>query len=227
MSDSLADSAPSRGRATERKCCPTPRVRRYVGASKWHHRGAYARSMLTHELDPRLSYHSLAHTESDVVPATLRFAKMMCISEEETHLLQVAAWYHDIGFVEERDNHELISCRITADVLSDFGFSEAQVKQIQSFILATRLPQTPMTVAEQILADADLNSLGREDFLDTSLALRAEFAAYGTCYNKQDWFLRQQRFLQGHCYFTSAARVLRDRQKKHNIELLKRLLLDP
>jgi len=184
----------------------------------------YALQRLRDELSPDLHYHSLAHTQSDVVPATERLATATGVTGSDLALLRTAAWYHDLGFVAGHSNHEATGAAIAAAVLPGFGYSGDQVAAIRAMIMATRLPQSPVTQLEELLADADLDSLGREDFLKQSLALRGEIAASGTCYELDDWYRRQLSFLQNHRYFTTEARRLRDIQKQKNIALLQALL---
>jgi uncharacterized protein len=92
--------------------------------------------------------------------------------------------------------------------------------------MATRLPQTPRTALEEILADADLDVLGRDDFLPRNRALQAEVSALGRPVGDKPWLTGQTQFLQSHRYWTAAARSLRDRGKERNIDLLERLLAD-
>jgi hypothetical protein len=109
-------------------------------------------------------------------------------------------------------------------VLPRFGYTPSQVTAIEGMIMATRLPQTPHTLLEQILADADLDSLGRDDFLQMSLALFVELAARGDEIPEAVWYARQLDFLRSHRYFTRAARALRDAGKLRNIALLEQLV---
>ncbi len=74
------------------------------------------------------------------------------------------------------------------------------------------------------MADADLDSLGRADFMKYSLDLRAERAAMGTSFSDEAWYRTQLDFLRSHQYFTPAARTLRDEQKEKNITALTKLL---
>ena len=91
-------------------------------------------------------------------------------------------------------------------------------------IMATRLPQSPVNLLEEILADADLDSLGREDFWVRSQALRDEIAAFGTNSTDLEWYQGQFNFLTSHRYFTAEARLLRNVQKKKNVdEIIQRL----
>ena len=84
-------------------------------------------------------------------------------------------------------------------------------------ILATRTPQSPCTLLEEILADADLDALGREDSQERSQALRTEMAAYGTTLGEVEWRRFQLQFLREHHYLTTAARSLRDEGKRQYI----------
>jgi uncharacterized protein len=187
---------------------------------------AYALERLERELPTDLCYHSLAHTRDDVVPAAEGLATAECLTGEALLLLRTAAYYHDIGFVVRRQDHEVIGARMVAEILPGFGYTPPQIDAIRAMILATRLPQSPQTLPERILADADLDVLGREDFFATNHCLRVEMARAGMPASDAEWYRVQLRFLRGHRYWTAAARALRDAQKQRNIVAMERLLLD-
>ena len=184
----------------------------------------YALDRLKRELDPALSYHSLAHTRDDVLPAAERLAVMEGVDQESLLLLRTAACYHDVGFVQQRHEHEAAGVLIARATLPRLGYQPEQIDIICGMIMATRLPQSPHTPLEAILVDADLDSLGREDFLARSLALRDELAAFGAPVGEETWYDRQLEFLRAHRYFTMAARALRDAQKRRNIAAVRALL---
>lgn len=187
---------------------------------------AYALSRLASELSPKLAFHSLTHTRDDVVPATLRLAAQLGIDGEELMLLRTAACYHDLGFIELRDGHEEVSARIASEALPHFGYSPAQVACVVGMIRATKLPQSPKTPLEQVLADADLDSLGRADFFSRNQALRDELAAFDQVMSDALWYRNQLAFLQSHHYWTPAAAALRGPHKQQHIaELIERLAL--
>lgn len=187
--------------------------------AKW-----YALKRLERELPPVLFYHSLAHTRDDVLPAAERLAAMEGVEGEVLLLLRTAALYHDIGFVEHHVDHEVAGVRIVEDVLPGFGYSPSQVQTVRNLIMATQFPQSPHTLLEEILADADLDVLGREDFWARNQALRDELAALGSPFTDEDWYGSQLKFIQEHRYFTRAARALRARGKQKNIEAMKQYL---
>ena len=182
----------------------------------------YARHRLETELAPYLFYHSFAHTYEQVLPAAIQLAREIGISEEEQKLLEVAASYHDIGFVIQTANHELVGAKIAAETLPGFGFTASQIETIIGMIMATRLPQSPRNLLEQIIADADLYVLGSDNFFVTSHNLRLELEARGEVSTDEEWYQKQLEFLQNHHYFTKAANLLRGPGKKRNIAEIKR-----
>jgi uncharacterized protein len=186
----------------------------------------YALGRLERDLPPDYYYHSLQHTREDVVPAAERFAATEGVTGEALLLLRTAAYYHDVGYIRQRVDHEDCGVAIARDVLPDFGYSAEQIEIVGGMIMATKLPQTPHTLLEEILADADMDSIGRDDFLTTSLNLRSELAANGTLISEYEWYRRQLGFLQSHHYWTQAARSLRDAGKQQNIALLERLIAE-
>ena len=185
----------------------------------------YAVGRLRAELSPDLVYHSAWHTEHDVMPSALRLAQLTDhVGEEEVRLLEVAAAFHDLGFVEQAQDHELIGVRIVAQTLPDLAFSSRQIECIMGMILATRLPQSPRTLLERILADADLDVLGREDFFPRNAALLQESIHLGRPFTQEEWNRQQLNFLRQHTYFTAAARALRDAGKQQHIAQLEQEL---
>ncbi|MBN1666601.1 MAG: HD domain-containing protein [Anaerolineales bacterium] len=186
----------------------------------------HARQQLKVGLSAELTYHSFEHTFEDVLLAVERLAKLSRIDGHDLQLLRVAAAFHDTGYISTRVEHEIAGIRIVAQVLPDFGFGDRQIDLIIGMILATRLPQSPRTFLEEIIADADLDSLGREDFFERSEALRKELAAFGHFIPKDQWYPQQRNFLQNHTYFTAAARNLRDATKDRHIATLEKWIAE-
>ncbi|UCC40483.1 MAG: phosphohydrolase [Candidatus Aminicenantes bacterium] len=186
----------------------------------------YALKRLEQELPVALTYHSMVHTRDDVIPSIERLAAMEGIEGEELLLLRTAAWYHDIGFIEQLDDHECASVRMAGEILPGFGYAPAQIRVISGIILATKLPQSPNTLLEKIMADADIDSLGREDFLTQSDRLRAELVALGNVQTDEEWYRGQIDFLESHSYFTDSAKTLRSAGKDLNIQKLRKLLAE-
>lgn len=184
----------------------------------------YAEQRLEQELAPHFVYHGIAHTRDEVVPAVETLASMEGITGKSLLLLRTAAWYHDLGYVENPVHHELISARIAVEVLPSLGYSPEDVEVVRWAILATALPQSPTNLLEQILTDADLDVLGTTDFMKRNDDLRRELAFLGKEFSDEQWYRQQLKFIQGHQYFTASAHALRDAQKSINISELKQAL---
>ena len=180
----------------------------------------HAIQQLEQKLSIVYTYHSLKHTRDEVVGMTERLAILEGINGEDRILMVTGAYFHDIGFTLQRNNHEMVGAQYANNVLPQFGYSPEQIKVVEGIILATRIPQMPQNLLEEIVADADLDSLGRVDFWNRSLALRTEMAMLGFYFTDQEWCERQRGFLRQHHYFTASARRLRDDQKQNNLNFL-------
>lgn len=196
----------------------------FMGSQNFEQAIRYAKQRLEQELAPHFVYHGIGHTRDEVVPAVETLASMEGITGKSLLLLRTAAWYHDLGYVENPVHHELIGARIALEVLPSFGYSPEDVEVIRWAILATALPQSPTNLLEQILTDADLYVLGTTDFMKRNDDLRRELAFLGKEFSDEQWYRQQLKFIEGHQYFTASAHALRDAQKSINIRELKQTL---
>lgn len=181
---------------------------------------AYALQRLENELPDYLHYHSVAHTRDDVVPAVKTFAEAEAVSSRDHLLVVTAAWFHDLGFVEQIDGHEAISVRIMQDVLPNMGYDADAIATIDGIIMATQMPHDPRSCLQKIIVDADMDSLGRNDFFEVAERLRAETEALNEPMSDLDWYRFEIDFLESHHYFTEAAQRLRGSVKARNLEKL-------
>ncbi len=179
---------------------------------------------LSKELKPSLYYHNAQHT-IDVCRSVETLAIMEKVSEEELLLLLTAAVYHDAGFIWSYDNNEALACRFARDTLPGFGYSPGQVELICQLIESTTMPQQPQTLLEEILCDADLDYIGRDDFFITALRLHREWSENSLRkITFREWYERQRDFVETHGFFTRSARLLRDEKKKKNLSQVRELL---
>lgn len=172
-------------------------------------------------LDAHLTYHNIDHT-IDVFTHAKRIAREEKItSEKELFLLQVAALYHDTGFLKKYKNHEEESCSFFLKDASGYSFTQTEERIVLGLINATRLPQTPRTHLEAILCDADLDYLGREDFLPISNNLEKEFLYFNIIQSEEEFKHLQLHFIQNHRYHTTASQQLREPVKQKHLFHLK------
>ncbi len=175
---------------------------------------------LKKELPGYLVYHTVDHV-MDVYQAAENIGKLENINEDNMQLLLTAVLFHDAGFIKGPNLHEEESCRIANQYLPAYGFSQCEMKTINGLILATKIPQTPKNHLEEIICDADLDYLGRDDFFPNGNKLYIEFIGAGIVKNENDWNKLQVSFLESHHYFTSTALKLRQEKKEEHLELVR------
>jgi predicted metal-dependent HD superfamily phosphohydrolase len=178
---------------------------------------------ISRELPSNLSYHAVHHT-LDVLAAAMRIAAAEGLDEEEVKLLRVAVYFHDAGFISTYKGHEEVGCQMAEEILPSFGFDDQMIAQICGMIMATRLPQQPRTVAEQVIADADLDYLGRDDFYPIGETLFREFRIHLGVSDEHEWNRIQINFLRSHSYHTRYAQKLRSTAKAERLKELEALV---
>ena len=178
-------------------------------------------SVLSEKLDPRLTYHNLSHT-MDVMKQAERIAHGEGIADPgELMLLKVAALFHDSGFLYVYRHHEERSCVIMEEYMQAGDFGADEISRIKGMIMATQIPQTPHNLMEQIICDADLDYLGRDDFEPISKGLKEEFLVFNVIQHESDWDPLQIGFFEAHNYFTGTCRIERTPKKLQHLEMLK------
>jgi len=176
---------------------------------------------LEKELPENLYYHGPHHTR-DVVQAAERIGKSEGLDPEELMLVKMAALLHDAGFLNKYWSNEPEGVKIAKELLPAYGFTESQIDIIEGLILATSIPQKPTNHLEEIICDADLDYLGREDFEKISLTLQQELLDYGGIKNPEDWDPIQVKFLSAHKYFTKTNVDTREGKKQEHLALIKK-----
>ncbi len=185
----------------------------------------YMVGRLRNELDSSLTYHSARHT-LDVIESTERLGVAENVNGEEMDLLLVAALFHDSGFLLSMDEHEAHGCILAREILPDHGFTTDAIDEICKLIMATKLPQTPENLLEQIICDADLDYLGRKDFFTLGEGLFTEFLSRGIVKDFCDWDNLQIKFLSGHRFFTQSSLALREPVKMQHLVQVKERIKD-
>jgi len=176
------------------------------------------------ELSGKLYYHGLHHT-LDV----LRMATEICDGEgvngRDLVLVKTAALFHDSGFVKDKHaGHEHEGCLIVRHALPGFGYTPRDIETICGMIMATKIPQSPTNLLEEIICDADLDYLGRGDFYAIGDSLFEELKAYHILHDEQQWNRLQVSFLTAHKFHTHTNKSLREPVKQQYLEELKELV---
>lgn len=179
---------------------------------------------LRQELSENLYYHGYHHT-LDVLRVATNLCKKEQVPNKKIPLVKTAALLHDAGFIKNKHaNHEAEGCALAKSVLPNFGYSTEEIDEICGMIMATKIPQSPHNHLEEIICDADLDYLGRDDFYTIAASLYTELAAYNLMNDEKNWNRVQVSFLSQHHFFTQTNIQEREPVKQIFLEKLKALV---
>lgn len=184
----------------------------------------YMLDMLEQQLPKFLYYHNVKHT-IDVTTEVELIGWAEGLKESDILLLKVAGLFHDTGQIQCDKGHENVSCQYVDEILPTYGYSQDKIATIKRIIMATQLPHTPTDILEAVIQDADLDYLGRADFIPVSNLLYKEIVERGgSNMTINQWNKIQIKFISSHQYYTKTAQSLREVNKQSQIERLKELV---
>jgi HD superfamily phosphodiesterase len=171
---------------------------------------------LESELSEKLTYHGVNHSKY-VLLSCEQYIKRMRLPSGEAYLLRTAAIMHDTGYIWTFDEHETESINYARKVLPDWNYTESEIDKIAGMIEATRIPQKPLNIPEQILADSDLDYLGTSSYYKIGNKLFKELQAYNKITTEEQWDRLQVNFLQNHRFHTPFAKKYREPVKQNHL----------
>lgn len=146
-------------------------------------------------------YHDYEHTLY-VCEKVIEIGKQENCTEKELELLTVAALWHDTGYINTYTGHEEESCVLAREYLPGYGYSADEIFTVCGMIMATKIPQTPHNILEEIIADADLEYFGTDKALVMAHNLFMELNAINPTLTEEEWNKTEIKFLTAHRYFT-------------------------
>ena len=177
---------------------------------------------LLENLPKKYTYHTIDHIR-DVVKQAERIAKKEKIDKSVIQDIKLAAWLHDVGYIWEPSRHEARGAEYATSILTEMKFPKAKISLITGMIMATKIPQSPKNHVEQIICDADLDYLGRDDYASNSDSLLKEIELVKKLKPKE-WLQIQEKFLKAHVYFTATSIKLRNKSKQKTLENIQQQL---
>jgi len=169
-----------------------------------------------------LIYHTLHHTES-VVTRAIEMGIFYKLGDREMFIITTAAWFHDTGYYNGGAiDHELRGADRAEQWLKDKEVEKEIIEAVRGCILATRIPQNPHNLLEQIVCDADLYHLGTDEFFQHNKEMRKEVEwRTGKKLDKSDWRKGTIALLETHHYHTDYSRNLLEGKKSKILAELK------
>lgn len=169
----------------------------------------------------KLPYHNMLHTKG-VVEATKQIAHHYQLNEHDYFVVVTAAWFHDLGYYSgESKDHEVQSVAIATEFLKCNAVNARVVEEIAACIMATKMPQQPVTLLQKILCDADLYNLGTKEFCERNKLMRKEQELkQRNEIDRKEWRASTIELLQQHHYHTDYCQLLLNETKQKNLEQL-------
>ena len=178
-------------------------------------------------LPEEITYHSYGHT-LETARAAEKIGRKEGLKNGELHLVLLAAWMHDIGFIEGGDDHEQRSAAMAREFLEGEGQSEDKIREVERLILSTHRDHEPLDLSEKVLHDADIVHIGkRKKFFRLSERLRREWEQrQGREYSEQEWTELQLKFLTTTSFKTAYARKRYGDTRLENLETVQKRLAE-
>ena len=144
--------------------------------------------LFQHAEAEKLPYHNLSHT-SYVLSKAAEIARHYELNDADFFIVETAAWFHDTGYLNgAQHDHEMRSAAIAEAFLQSKEPDAAIIQQVKDCILATRIPQLPQNLLQQIVCDADLFHLGTDNFRALNKKMKKEAEIHrGKKIEKEEW----------------------------------------
>jgi predicted metal-dependent HD superfamily phosphohydrolase len=164
----------------------------------------YVFLLLQNDLPSDIIYHNFSHTLR-VVKKIKELVTGEEVNSKEALLLEIAAWFHDTGYVNGSNNHEDYSVKIAKEYLKDL-ISEKDLSVVENLILATKVDHKPINHSERIIRDADCSHIASINYNQISDLLKEEVRLTNKLdYSDLDWEKENISFFIKHQFYTNYA----------------------
>jgi predicted metal-dependent HD superfamily phosphohydrolase len=184
----------------------------------------YVLSILYEKSSQEHVYHDVSHTQ-EVILSCKTIGQAEKLSDSDLEIVQLAACFHDLGYVDISDGHEEKSAEYAKGFLLRENYPADKIDKVCNCILATKVPQKPKNILEEVICDADLAHLGKKNFTNRNDLFRLEFEFhFGRSLSEQEWLEKSIEFISSHRFFTKYAQQVLEPLKLKHLEEMKRIL---
>ncbi|KFC22544.1 Pycsar system effector family protein [Epilithonimonas lactis] len=178
----------------------------------------HVKNLFKDRLSSVYTYHNLDHT-IQVVDKIKILAREEHVNAEDTEDLLLAGWFHDLGYIDDSENHEEESRKMAEEFLREHQLDEARIAKIGKLILATDKFYKPTDHLENIIKDADLYHLASDDYFNVCENLRQEIKeVHHQKFSKLQWAELNTAFFAKHQFYTKFAQENWQPIKQKNTE---------
>lgn len=179
----------------------------------------YVNQYLKNNLPSKFIYHNFNHTQNVVERIKKISQSYDELTEADKESLIIAGWFHDTGYTVNPDDHEAESQKIAKEFLEEQNYNKEKIQQVLKIIQTTKVGETPESLLEKIIKDADCGHFATEEFEDVSELLRQELKmTKKEKFNVKEWIDENLKVLtEKHKFYTDYARHNWQEKKQENI----------
>lgn len=156
----------------------------------------YIGNLFTYHLSKNHCFHNLEHTKN-VVRAVGIISDHLELNENDKQVIQLAAWFHDTGFLSRPTDNERIGVLIAENYLKTNELDPAIISKVRGCVLATKKGARAKNQLEAIIQDADMFHLAQENYWAQSFLLRNElYLTSELHYDDEQWYGINLNFLK-------------------------------
>jgi hypothetical protein len=143
------------------------------------------------------------------------------------NILRVAAWFHDVGYLEKYTGHEELSVNMAVSFLEKNDVDKESIDLVAESIMATAMPQSPVSSISRVLCDADLMHISTIRYFEINDKLRKEWKKTAVRpLTKPEFDKLSLVMLESHRYHTDFGKQVLQKDKEKNIRILKTRIQD-
>ena len=187
----------------------------------------YISTLLTTELSENCVFHTISHT-LDVVSNAEVIGKYCKLDKDDLNILRMCALFHDVGYVDAYDDHEIYSAERARAYLKSKEIDPEVITQVEAAILSTKTPETPGDKISKMLCDADLMNLTFDDYFEQIDLMRKEWEKVGKAkLNREEFYLSSLEFFQSHEYHSKyGKKVLQPKKEKTERKIRNKVFME-
>lgn len=187
----------------------------------------FVTNILTSELSENCLFHTINHTLEVLNNAEI-IGSHSNLDKDEMNLLRMSALFHDVGYVDVYDNHEIESAARAEAFLRSKNVDKESINQVVKAILATKMPQRPGDKISEILCDSDLMYLTFDNYFDQIDLMREEWEKVGKARLNHIQFHQQslEFFVQHHYHSEYGKNVLQPIKEKNELLIREKVAVD-
>ncbi|WKD85081.1 hypothetical protein KCTC32516_00420 [Polaribacter huanghezhanensis] len=191
----------------------------------------YVLSLLTKKLYKEYLFHNVSNTQR-VVNSIKELIDGEKISEVDANILLFASWFHDIGYINRKENHIEASVNIATTFLEEYNIDNSIIDAVVRLIRVTKPDVEANDFLGKILKDAVSSYYAENSFIDKSKLLKEEI---NLLFNKKltelEWNQKNiKAFVKEHRFYTKYAQETWQQGKDKNlaklVKIKKKLLKD-